>query len=165
MHSPPACTRTHARKNTQTLVQSTLSLNFTKTEPVLQKTWSLNFRKSILYASNFAYLCLCQWYHKNRPSYLSRNRKVSKFHSLVFLNASTFLSIPYVRHYKPRQSRTVNITDNLFTKQGNSSIKSAVYNHERFQIKAGYKGACTVCYFVDWWLWQSSKFDSYFWGH
>jgi hypothetical protein len=37
MHSPPACTRTHARKNTQTLVQSTLSLNLTKTEHIFTK--------------------------------------------------------------------------------------------------------------------------------
>ena len=40
--------------------------------------------------------------------------------------------------------RVVSITDNLCTKQGNSSKKSMVYNQERFQIKSGYNGACTV---------------------
>ena len=34
-------------------------------------------------------------------------------------------------------SKAVNITDNLCTKQGNSSKKSVVYNQERFQIKSG----------------------------
>ena len=46
-------------------------------------------------------------------------------------------------HYKPRLVwfftpffTAVNITDNLCTKQENSSIKYAVYNQERFQIKS-----------------------------
>ena len=34
-------------------------------------------------------------------------------------------------------SKAANITDNLCTKQGNSSKKSTVYNKERFQIKSG----------------------------
>ena len=34
-------------------------------------------------------------------------------------------------------SKAANITDNLCTKQGNSSKKSAVYNQEQFQIKSG----------------------------
>ena len=33
-------------------------------------------------------------------------------------------------------SKAANITDNLCTKQGNSSKKSTVYNQERFQIKS-----------------------------
>ena len=44
----------------------------------------------------------------------------------------------------------VNITDNLCTKQGNSSIKSAVYNQERCQIKNGFNDACTV-------LWKAQQ--------
>ena len=43
--------------------------------------------------------------------------------------------------------RAINITDNLCTKQRNSSIlslKSAVYNQEQFQSRAGYNGVCTV---------------------
>ena len=61
------------------------------------------------------------------------------------------LLIPYTRYYNPLHSlhifysifhcglycRAANITDNLCTKQGNSSIKSAVYKQERFQIKSG----------------------------
>ena len=41
-------------------------------------------------------------------------------------------------------SKAANITDNLCTKHENSSKKSMVYNQERFQIKSGYNGACTV---------------------
>ena len=37
------------------------------------------------------------------------------------------------------KSTAHNITDNLCSKQGNSSIKSVVYNQERFQIKSGLK--------------------------
>ena len=35
------------------------------------------------------------------------------------------------------QSRVVNITDNLCTKQENMHLKSAVYNQEQFHIKKG----------------------------
>ena len=45
----------------------------------------------------------------------------------------------------------VNITDNLCTKKGNSSIKSAVYN----QSTAGYNGACSV--YVKWKLLNMGK--------
>ena len=48
------------------------------------------------------------------------------------------------------QSRAVDLTDNLCTKQGNVGVKSEVYNQEPFQIKsafksrAGYNGTCMV---------------------
>ena len=40
-----------------------------------------------------------------------------------------------IRHF----IRAVTITDNICTKQGNSSKKSAVYNQELFQIKSRVK--------------------------
>ena len=39
---------------------------------------------------------------------------------------------------------SVNITDNLCTKPGNVSLKSAVYNQEGFKSRSGYNSACTV---------------------
>ena len=51
--------------------------------------------------------------------------------------------ILYPPHFKPQlvyflpHYSAVNITDNLFTKQGNVGLKSAVYNQEQFQIKNG----------------------------
>ena len=50
--------------------------------------------------------------------------------------------LQYARHYNPifqfgLWSRAVIITYNLCTKQWNVSLKSAVYNQERFQIKSG----------------------------
>jgi hypothetical protein len=72
---------------------------------------------------------------------------------MVEILKSLWIMLIYARHYKlqlvhflPHLSlwliiqRAVNITDNLCTKQGNSSIKSLVNNQELFQIKSG----CTV---------------------
>ena len=48
------------------------------------------------------------------------------------------------------QSRAVDLTDNLCTKQGNVGLKSGVYNQDQFQIKSGFKsreaynGMCMV---------------------
>ena len=46
---------------------------------------------------------------------------------LGFMN----FSVLYTRHYKPQ---AVSVTDNLCNKQGNLSLKSAVYNGERVII-------------------------------
>ena len=54
----------------------------------------------------------------------------------------------------------INITANLCTKQGNVSLKSAVYNQERFQIMTGYNGVYTVTAFIGKDIWLSLTYNN-----
>ena len=57
------------------------------------------------------------------------------------MSSNNILSFFYPIFHCGFQSRAINITKNLSTKQGNSSIKSAISKHKWFQIKR----ARTVC--------------------
>ena len=55
------------------------------------------------------------------------------YRRLVIINRALYIFHPIFQY--GLQSRDINITDNLCTKQVNLGVKSAVSNHEQFQIK------------------------------
>ena len=98
--------------------------------------------KKMLYVNHFSKMSTYKWLNRAGGSILFA-------HSIFWEN-----KVPYARHFKPRlvyylphfsvQSRAVNITDNLRTKQGNVDLNSAVYLKSGFKWRAGYNGVHRV---------------------